>query len=310
LSVEFEVHGFPVPVTRIILGVGLVALLVLLSPSYFGWALAVGATIVAVPIRRIGAYAAAFLPYGAAWLIFTVLRSAADETAVPIRTEAVTGIERALFFGVVPTIWLQQHLYDPLNLRWYDYLTTFIHWSYFFVPHVAAVILWRKNRDLFQRYLVSMVLLLGIGLLIYFLSPAAPPWLTADRAPEEDIYRVMAVVGRDINSSLYNRTNSVVGDSNPIAAMPSMHQAVTFLVTLFALKAGRVWGTLGLLYGVAMAYSLVYTGEHYVIDTLVGSALAVYCYYVSGKWLGLVRPILQIFGRDRVPHRQAPSIAA
>ena len=303
-------RGFPIPVTRIVLGVGLVVLLVLLSPSYFGWALAVGATIVALPIRRIGAYAAAFLPYGAAWLVFTVLRSAADETAVPIRTEAVTAIEKALFFGVVPTIWLQQHLYDPLHLRWYDYLTTFIHWSYFFVPHVAAVILWLKNRELFQRYLVSMVLLLGIGLLIYFLSPAAPPWLTADRAPEEDIYRVMAVVGREINSSLYDRTNSVVGDSNPIAAMPSMHQAVTFLVTLFALKAGRVWGALGLIYGLAMAYSLVYTGEHYVIDTLAGSMLALYCYYVSGKWLELVLPILQIFRRDRVVQQAAPSIAS
>jgi membrane-associated phospholipid phosphatase len=310
LSYEFSIRGFPVPVTRIVIGLGLVVLLVLLSPSYFGWALAVGATIIAVPIARIGSYAAAFLPYGLAWLAFTVLRSLADETSVPIRTEAVTNVERWLFFGVTPTIWLQQHLYDPLHLVWYDYATTFIHWSYFFVPHVAAVILWIKNRQLFQRYLVSMVLLLGIGLAVYFLSPAAPPWLTADRAPQDDIYRVMANVGRQINSSLYERTYSVVGDSNPIAAMPSMHQAVTFLVAIFALKAGRVWGALGMLYALAMAYSLVYSGEHYVIDTLVGSALAVYTYYVAGKWLEIVRPIGQLLRRRPVEPQPAPQPAS
>lgn len=306
LSYEFSIRGFPIPVTRIVIGLGLLVLLVVLSPSYFGWALAVGATIIAVPIARIGSYAAAFLPYGLAWLAFTVLRSLADETAVPIRTEAVTAAERWLFFGITPTIWLQQHLYDPLHLVWYDYATTFIHWSYFFVPHVAAVILWIKNRQLFQRYLVSMILLLGIGLAVYFLSPAAPPWLTADRAPQDDIYRVMANVGRQINSSLYERTYSVVGDSNPIAAMPSMHQAVTFLVAIFALKAGRVWGTLGMLYALAMAYSLVYTGEHYVIDTLVGGALAVYTYYVAGKWLEIVRPITQLLRRRDVEPQPAP----
>lgn len=306
LSYEFSIRGFPVPVTRIVIGLGLLVLLVVLSPSYFGWALAVGATIIAVPIARIGAYAAAFLPYGLAWLAFTVLRSLADQTSVPIRTEAVTSAERWLFFGITPTIWLQQHLYDPLHLVWYDYTTTFIHWSYFFVPHVAAVILWIKNRQLFQRYLVSMILLLGIGLAVYFLSPAAPPWLTADRAPQDDIYRVMANVGRQINSSLYERTYSVVGDSNPIAAMPSMHQAVTFLVAIFALKAGRVWGMLGMLYALAMAYSLVYTGEHYVIDILVGSALAVYTYYVAGKWLEIVRPMTQLLRQRGGEPQPAP----
>jgi membrane-associated phospholipid phosphatase len=222
-----------------------------------------------------------------------VLRALADETRVPLRTDAVTRIERAMFFGNTPTIWLQAHLFDPFSLAWYDYATTFVHWSYFFVPHVAAIVLWRQNPALFTRYLVATVLLLGVGLLVYFLSPAAPPWLTTDTAPQPDTYRVMANVGREINSSLYDRTNSVVGDSNPVAAMPSMHQAITFLVTLFAMRAGGWLRVAGVLYAIAMGFSLVYTGEHYVIDILIGSALATYAYFMADRWLSTIAPLFQ-----------------
>ncbi len=283
--------------TRIGFALLLIVGLALVSPSFFGWGLAVAATIVAVPISRLRAYATAFLPYGAAWLVFTMLRALADETRVPLRTDAVTRIERWMFFGNIPTIWLQNHLFDPLSLAWYDYATTFVHWSYFFVPHLAAILIWRKNPPLFTRYLVATTLLLGLGLLVYFISPAAPPWLTTDTAPQADTYRVMANVGREINSSLYDRTYSVVGDSNPVAAMPSMHQAITFLVALFAIQAGGWLRISGILYSIAMGFSLVYTGEHYVIDIVIGSALATYAFFTADRWLTVIAPLFQTLRR-------------
>jgi hypothetical protein len=284
--------------TRIGVALGLILVLTVINPSFFGWGLAVAATIVAVPISRLRAYAIAFLPYGAAWLIFTMLRALADETRVPLRTDAVTRIERWMFLGNTPTIWLQSHLFDPLSLSWYDYATTFVHWSYFFVPHIAAILIWSLNPWLFTRYLVATVLLLGLGLLVYFVAPAAPPWLTTDTAPQADTYRVMANVGREINSDLYDRTYSVVGDSNPVAAMPSMHQAITFLVTIFAIRTGGWLRIAGILYAIAMGFSLVYTGEHYVIDILIGSALATYAYLTADRWLSAIGPLFQTLRRD------------
>lgn len=297
-------------ITRSIIAIIFLVVLVVLSPSFFGWGLAVAAMITAVPISRLRAYAAAFLPYGAAWLVFTMLRALADETSVPLRTDGVTAIERAMFFGVTPTIWLQQHLFNPLELSWYDYATTFIHWSYFFVPHLMAVILWRRSEQLFLRYMVTTTLLLGVGLLVYFLAPAAPPWLTADTAAQEDIYRVMANVGREINSSFYNRTYSVVGDSNPVAAMPSMHMAITFMVSLFALRLGKWAAIAGMAYSALMAFSLVYGGEHYFIDVLVGSALATYTYIIAGHWLATVPPFFRSLFRQPQPVAQPVAQAA
>lgn len=286
---------------RVAIAIVAMTAILLFNPSFFGWGFAVAAMIIAVPTSRFRAYAAAFLPYGGAWLGFTLLRSLADETGVQLRTTQVTAIERTMFGGVTPTIWLQSHLFDPVHIHWYDYVTTFIHWSYFFVPHVAAIIMWRKAPDHYRRYLIATVITLGMGLVVYFLSPAAPPWLTADRAPQQDIYRVMANVGRHLNSSLYDRTYSALGDPNPVAAMPSLHEAITFLVFLFSLRAGwKVSVPMGI-YAVAMAFSLVYTGEHYVIDTLVGASIATYAYLYSGRWLTFTAPIFQLVNRRTAP---------
>lgn len=288
-------------IARVVLAIVVVTVILLFNPSFIGWGTAVTAAIIAVPISRFRAYAGAFLPYGAAWLIFTLLRSLADETGVPLRTAQVTSIERSLFGGVTPTIWLQDRLFDPVHIHWYDYATTFVHWSYFFVPHVAAIIMWRKAPDHYRRYLIATVITLGIGLMVYFLSPAAPPWLTADRAPQQDIFRVMANVGRHINSSLYDRTYSALGDPNPVAAMPSLHFAITFLVFLFSLRAGWKVAVPMFIYSILMGFSLVYTGEHYVIDTLVGGSIATYAFIYSGRWLQITAPIFRMVNRRTAP---------
>lgn len=278
---------------RLGIAVAVVTTITLINSAFIGWGTAVTAAILAVPTSRFRSYTVAFMPYAFAWLIFSVLRAFADETTVALRTQEVTDIERWLFFGTIPTIWLQDRLFDPTHIAWYDYLTTFIHWSYFVIPHILGIIIWRRSPELYRRYLMTTILTMGIGLVVYFLSPAAPPWLTADRAPQQDIFRVMANVGRSFNSSLYDRTYSVLGDPNPVAAMPSLHQAITFIVFLFATRFGWKWGLAGFAYAVAMAFSLAYTGEHYVIDTLVGAAIATYAFYFSGFWLRITAPLFR-----------------
>ena len=285
------------------LGIALVVvtIILLINPSFIGWGTAVTGAVLAIPTSRYRAYSTAFLPYGAFWLVFSLLRALADETGIALRTTEVTAIERWIFLGTTPTIWLQERLFDPSHFHWYDYLVTFIHWSYFFVPHVMAVLIWRVSSEMYRRYLIATGITLGVGLVIYFLSPAAPPWLTADRAPQQDIYRVMANVARSINSSFYDRTYSALGDPNPVAAMPSLHAAITFLVFLFALNYGWKIATAGFVYAMAMMFALVYSGEHYVIDTIVGSAIALYAYVYSGRWLNVTVPLFRMMSRRAMP---------
>jgi membrane-associated phospholipid phosphatase len=55
--------------------------------------------------------------------------------------------------------------------------------------------------------------------------------------------------------------------------MPSLHAAYPVMLVLFFWGAGAAVRAGLALYAVAMAFTLVYTGEHFVLDILVGWAM-------------------------------------
>ena len=69
-------------------------------------------------------------------------------------------------------------------------------------------------------------------------------------------------------------------DPNPYAAIPSLHAGYAFLVFLFV--AMLAWRTpwrrivvpLAALYPLLQSFAVVYTGNHYVVDLLIGFAYA------------------------------------
>ena len=62
-----------------------------------------------------------------------------------------------------------------------------------------------------------------------------------------------------------------VDAANPVAAMPSLHSAYALIVVAFFLPTVRKrWWPLLLAYPLAMTFTLVYSGEHYMTDVLVG----------------------------------------
>ncbi|MEX1157825.1 MAG: hypothetical protein WEC79_02710, partial [Thermomicrobiales bacterium] len=103
---------------RFVIAAVVVTTIALLNSSFLGWGTVVTAAILAVPASRFRSYTAAFLPYGLVWLVFSFLRALADESGVPLRTAEVAAVERAMFFGETPTIWLQERLFDPGVIHW------------------------------------------------------------------------------------------------------------------------------------------------------------------------------------------------
>ena len=62
---------------------------------------------------------------------------------------------------------------------------------------------------------------------------------------------------------------------NLVAAIPSLHAGMTAAIAAFLWKrVNRGWRPLLAAYVLVMAFALVYTAEHYVIDILLGWALA------------------------------------
>src|SRR5207247_9644011 len=86
---------------------------------------------------------------------------------------------------------------------------------------------------------------------------------------------------------------------NEVAAFPSLHAAFPFLAFLFARRTfGRV-GWLMLAYSACVWFSIVYLGEHYVVDILGGLAYAAAAYWMVIHAPGWFRRVL-----DRAADRE------
>jgi membrane-associated phospholipid phosphatase len=297
------------------LRVGVAALLLTVSlltnRSFLGWGLFVIFAILIVPIGRARSFLLSFVPYAAVWFIFTALRSLSDETILARTLNLkVAQLERWLFNGQYPTVMLQDRFFNPGHLHWYDYFFTSVHWSYFLIPHAVAIRVWYKHPALFRHYLSAMTLLLAVGLCIYFLIPSNPPWLAPEPVNSPSaavVYRVMETIGKELGGGLYNASYRVIGESNAIAAMPSIHMAITFLVVFPAFRAGKGWGIAALAYSALMGYSLIYLGEHYFVDVIAGCLVTCYAWFAAGLWLRKVAPAIT-FSQTKAP--ALPSAAA
>lgn len=174
--------------------------------------------------------------------------------------------------GPVPTVWLQAQLYDVAQVRWWDVLASWVYFSHFVLALAVALVLWLRDRDRWAAFLRRWLLLCGAGLATYFLYPAAPPWWAYEHGYLPEVARISARGWSELGlHAAFNALNAGQLAANPVAAMPSLHSAWALLVIVFFLPTVHWrWWPLLLAYPVAMAFTLVYTGEHYIVDVLVG----------------------------------------
>lgn len=286
----------PSHVIRLAIAVALVVVSVYTNRGFLGWGLLFILGVIVVPVGRARAFLIGFIPYAGVWFVFTALRSLADETVFARTVNLyVPDFERKLFNDRLPSVWLQDRFFTPGHPAALDYFMTGVHWSYFIVPHLVAIIVWYKRPELFLRFFSAMTLMLALGLAIYFLIPTNPPWLAPEpiNSPSAAVvYRVMESVGKELGGGIYEASYRVIGESNPRAAMPSIHLAFTALLIFPAFAFGKRWGYLALLYTATMGFALVYMGEHYVTDLVVGFMCAAYGWYGAGAWWDIAAPIV------------------
>ena len=242
--------------------------------------------------RRLGQVIVDWTPFTAVLLLYDRTRGIADSLGVPLHEDDIARAERWLFGGIDPTVWLQNHLYDaahPLDVHWYDAVCTLVYTSHFLATPIVAAILWLRARKLWIRYISRVIALSFAGLITYVLFPEAPPWLAARDGYLAPVGRLSArgwiwLHAGDVNTTL---AKAQTAGSNAVAAMPSLHTAFATLIALFigSLLRSR-WRYLLALYPTAMAFTLVYTGEHYVLDCVAGVGYALATHFALRWWEG------------------------
>jgi membrane-associated phospholipid phosphatase len=256
----------------------------------FGWLwLATIAWRSELPWRQHLLFLRDWLPIALLLVVYNVSRAWADDLFAPHVTELINA-DKAMFGrltgGQVPTTWLQQHLYQPGVVQWWEVVVTLVYVSHFLTVPTVAVVLWVRDRTQWARFVRRWFTLCVFGLITYFLYPAAPPWWAYKYGFLSQHVERISTNGWDA-IGLHGAGNTLnalqVDASNPVAAMPSLHTAWAMMAVAFFLPVvRRRWWPLLLAYPVAMTFTLVYTGEHYVIDVLVGWAYVAAVFLVVG----------------------------
>ncbi len=195
---------------------------------------------------------------------------------LPIYSQYIIDFERLFISSGSLASALQLHLTSLGSVTWLERLCTFIYSSHFACFIVVAIIIWAKKPHDFWRYKWSILSCAYISLFIYFLIPTTPPWLAFDQGllpPVRNIFHnIMAVKFGKLITLL---------DTNPVAAMPSLHVAfplVSLLSLLHHFSIRRCWPFI--IYFLLVIFSTLLLGAHYIGDILAGISLALICHYV------------------------------
>jgi hypothetical protein len=136
------------------------------------------------------------------------------------------------------------------------------HW-----PVIAGVAIWlyRSHHERYRLLRNAMLISGGIGLVIFTTFPVAPPRL-AD----------MGLVDTVVQRSDFYRVLQPPALTNQYAAVPSLHFGWNLLIgiAVFRQSTRLSLRALGVLSPVAMFAAVVLTGNHYIIDTVVGGTVA------------------------------------
>ena len=212
--------------------------------------------------------------FAGVWLGFNLVRAVAEDTGLALAgVGTVADVESAIFGGQLPSEWLQSRFFDPDHIRFQDMALSLVHGSFFVVPFVVAAVVWWKRRELFRPYLIATAVTFALGLIGFILLPTAPPWMSD---PDEVTRVTHHVVERTSGVSLGGDDGEGFWfEPNDMAAMPSVHVAVAVLVFLLAMQVGRTFAVLGGIYAVLMSVAVVYLGEHFLLDAVLGWGIAV-----------------------------------
>lgn len=233
-----------------------------------------------------------WLPIVVLLLAYELMRGLADDAGFPLHMQDLIVAERLLAFGTVPTEVLQDAIHPVGGIDLVAVVSTAVYMPHFLIPIFTGLLLWRWRRGQFHDYMAALIVLSMAAFVTFLVLPAAPPWYAAARGaldgPEglpvlaylkpQTFAQIGAALGFE-GSRLYDQIFYTVGP-NDVAAWPSLHVAYPFLMFLVLRRAFGRLAYLALGYTLVVAFSVVYTGDHWVLDAIAGAAFAYAAYYV------------------------------
>jgi membrane-associated phospholipid phosphatase len=230
---------------------------------------------VAVASGRLWRFLGDWVPFIVIFLAYEAMRGVATKTGIPPHVTDLADLESRLFAGHIPTAVLQAWLANPPG-RVVAYAATVVYFSHFVFPIAIAMALWLVDRRQFLRFTTALMAMCFAAFAIFVLAPTAPPWYAESHGAITGVHKIIATTLPSAVSPYYAALNP-----NPVAAFPSLHAAFPFLGFLAVREVfSRRAALVVLTWCVAVWFSVVYLGEHYVVDVIAGVALAALTWWV------------------------------
>ena len=199
------------------------------------------------------------------WVLYSLARLLADTNMDPalhranelLHLEGLMGIQ---WEGPLNRLFTDHRVIGLAGSYWYATL-------HYIVTGAVLIWLWRLGADRYGPARRALAVGTLLGLLAYISLPTAPPRFLAGYVDVLSLHSADGWWGADASAP-----RGLGGLTNELAAFPSLHAGWSLWVALaLQLYATRYWvRVLGWLYALGTAIVIVGTGNHWVIDAVVG----------------------------------------
>jgi hypothetical protein len=201
----------------------------------------------------------------ALWVIYSLARLVADTSMGPalkranelLHVESILGIQ---WEGPLNQLFSDHKVLGLAGSYWYATL-------HYLVTGAVLIWLWRLGADRYGPARRALVIGTLLGLAAYISLPTAPPRFIQGYVDVLSLHAADGWWGADASAP-----RGLGGLTNELAAFPSLHAGWSLWVALaLQIYATRYWvRALGWLYALGTAIVIVGTGNHWVIDALMG----------------------------------------
>jgi hypothetical protein len=144
-------------------------------------------------------------------------------------------------------------------------VTQFYTWAYFPTLVVLAIWLFVRHRDAYRTLRKALLASGVVGMVVYATWPCAPPWIGGTGFTDT------------VAAGSFESVARPAGITNHLGAVPSFHVGWVMLVAVVVFRVVHAWWAKALcvLHPVGMAYAVIATGNHWVLDVPAGVLLVV-----------------------------------
>jgi len=244
-----------------------------------------------VPVALLSGHFFGFLrdwvPFVAIFLGYEAMRGIVHNDGITPQVASLANLEKWLFFGHDPSEVLQ-HMVSGNTLHVMAVMATVVYFCHFVVPLLVGLVLWLRDRTQYLRFATALLGMCLVAFVFFMLVPTAPPWYANQAGVLPGVRDLVSNTLPSAVSPFYQTLNP-----NPTAAFPSLHSAFPFLcfLALRRVYPRASWIALG--WSFLVFFSVVFLGEHYVVDVIGGVLLAAAAWWAMMRFVVPRATILQ-----------------